>query len=157
MLRGEFRFENGLIVPNNVTLVGAGLILAAALRDSAISFWVGLCSAVYEPDLRIEDLVEPTLATNGYARLAVARDSTAAGWPSGGVVNGENYLESLALTWAAVGGPFDQPVTRMFICQSATDLAGDVIALSAGLPDDLVITPDVALEDRTFKYRLYLR
>lgn len=157
MLRGEFRFENGLIVPNNVTLAGAGAILAAALRDTAIQFWVGLCSAVYEPDLRIEDLVEPTLATNGYARLAVARDSTAAGWPGGGVVNGENYLESLSLIWTAVDGPFDQPVTRMFISQEEDALAGDVLALSAALPDDLVITPDTAEVDRTFKYRLYLR
>src|SRR6476620_11778422 len=105
MPRGEFRFQNGLIVPNNVTIAGATAILEAALRDTPIQFWVGLCSAVYEPDLRIEDLEEPTLATHGYARLAVTRDST--GWPSGGQVNGETFLESKALTWAPVGAPFD--------------------------------------------------
>lgn len=157
MLRGEFRFENGLILPNNVTTAGSAAILAAALRNDVIQFWVGLCSAVYEPDLQIEDLVEPTLATNGYARLAVARDSTADGWPTGGLVNGENFLESKALIWEAVGGPFDQPVTRMFICQTENGLSGDVLALSAGLPDDLLIDEDTAEVDRTFKYRLYLR
>lgn len=155
MLRGEFRFQNGLIVPNNVTVVGAGLILAAALRDSAIAFYVGLCSAVYEPDLRIENIIEPTIAVNGYARLAVAR--SAIGWPGGGLVNGENYLESLPLVWEAVGGPFDQPVTRMFITQESVATAGDVIALSAALPDDLVIDTTTVEVDRTFKYRLYLR
>jgi hypothetical protein len=155
MLRGEFRFQNGLIVPNNVTIVGAGLILAAALRDSAIAFHVGLCSAVYEPDLRIEDIIEPTIAVNGYARLAVAR--SAIGWPSGGLVNGENYLESLPLVWEAVGGPFDQPVTRMFITQESVATAGDIIALSAALPDDLIIDTTTVEVDRTFKYRLYLR
>lgn len=155
MLRGEFHFANGLVVPNNVTIAGAGLILASALRGDALALYIGLCSAVYAPDLRIEQVTEPTLATNGYARLAVARSIV--GWPSGGLVNGENYLESLPLVWAAVGGPFDQPVTRMFICGSANATAGDVIALSAPLPFDLVVTPTTLLNDRTFKYRLHLR
>lgn len=155
MLRGEFRFQNGLIVPNNVTEAGSAAILAAALRNTDITFWVGLCSAVYEPDLLIEDVTEPTLATNGYARLAVTRDIV--GWPSGGLVNGENYLESLPLVWEAVGGPFDQPVTRMFITQEESALAGDILALSAAMPDDLIINEDTAEPDRTFQYRLYLR
>jgi hypothetical protein len=155
MLRGEFRFQNGLIVPNNVTEAGSAAILAAALRNTDIAFWVGLCSAVYEPDLLIEDVTEPTLATNGYARLAVTRDIL--GWPSGGLVNGENYLESLPLVWEAVGGPFDQPVTRMFITQEESALAGDILALSAAMPDDLIIDESTAEPDRTFQYRLYLR
>jgi hypothetical protein len=157
MLRGEFRFQNGLILPNNVTIAGAGAILKAALRNTAITFWVGLCSGVYEPGLQIEDLTEPTLATNGYARLAVARDDTADGWPGDGILNGENYLESKLLTWAAIGGPFDEPVTRMFLCQTEAGVTGDVIALSAALPDDLVIDEDTLEVDRSFRYRLYLR
>jgi hypothetical protein len=155
MLRGEFRFANGLIVPNNVTEAGSAAILAAALRNTDITFWVGLCSAVYQPDLKIEDVTEPTLATNGYARLAVTRDLV--GWPSGGLVNGESYLESLPLVWTAVGAPFDQPVTRMFISQEESATAGDIIALSAALPDDLIIDPATLEVDRTFVYRLYLR
>lgn len=157
MLRGEFRFQNGLIVPNNVTINGAGAILKAALRNTAIQFWVGLCSAVYEPDLQIEDLTEPTLATNGYTRLAVLRDDTTDGWPGDGILNGENYLESKLLTWAAVGGPFDEPVTRMFLCQTENGLTGDVLALSAPVPDEFVIDVDTPEVDRSFRYRLYIR
>jgi len=154
-LRGEFRRADGLVIPNNVTIVGARTILAAALRNTVPTFWVGLCSGVYTPDLQIEDLVEPTLATNGYARLAVARDAT--GWPSDGEVNGEVYFESLALVWQAIGGPFDQPITRMFLSQTQNGLTGDVLALSAALPDDFIIEETTPEVDRTFKYRLFAR
>jgi len=153
--RGEFRFENGLVIPNNITTTGVTTLFAAALRNTVPTFWVGLCSAVYAPDLQIEDIVEPTLATNGYARLAVARDST--GWPSDGVVNGEVYFESLPLVWTAAGGPFDQPITRMFICGSQNGLTGPIFCLSAALPDDLLIDPSTPLVDRTFKYRIFGR
>jgi hypothetical protein len=155
MLRGEFRFANGQVIPNNITTAGAHLLLAAALRNTVPTFWVGLCSAVYAPDLEVQDVVEPTIATNGYARLAVARDST--GWPSDGEVNGEVYFESLPLVWQATGGPFDQPITRMFICGSEAGLTGDIFCLSGALPDDFTVditTPEV---DRTFNYRIYLR
>lgn len=155
MLRGEFRFQNGLVIPNNITTEGVRTILAAALRDTVPTFWVGLCSAVYQPDLAIEDITEPTIATNGYARLAVARDST--GWPSDGEVNGEVYFESLPLIWTPVGGPFDQPITRMFICGTETGLTGPVFCLSAALPDDFVIEVATPEADRTFLYRLYAR
>lgn len=154
--RGEFvRRSDGLVIPNNITTAGAQAILAAALRDTVPTFWVGLCSAVYQPDLSIEDVTEPTLATNGYARIAVARDLT--GWPSDGVVNGEVYFESLPLVWQATGGPFDQPITRMFICQTDVGVTGDIIALSSALPDDLTIDVTTAEPDRTFIYRLFAR
>lgn len=155
MLRGEFRFQSGLVIPNNITTAGVRTLLAAALRNTVPTFCVGLCSAVYQPDLAVEDLIEPTIATNGYARLAVARDST--GWPSDGEVNGEVFFESLPLVWQATGGPFDQPITRMFICGDETSLTGDVFCLSAALPDDFIIDPDVPEPDRTFNYRLFGR
>jgi len=155
MLRGEFRFKNGLVVPNNITTAGVQTILAAALRNTVPTFFVGLCSAVYQPDLQIEDIVEPTIATNGYARLAVTRD--AVGWPSDGQVNGEVYFESLDLVWEAVDGPFDQPVTRMFICSDSDAATGDVFCLSAALPDDLTVDTTTDISDRTFRYRLFAR
>lgn len=155
MLRGEFRFANGLVIPNNITIAGAQTILGAALRNTVPTFFVGLCSAVYAPDLVIEDIVEPAIATNGYARLAVSRDNV--GWPSDGLINGEVYFESLPLVWAAVGGPFSQPVTRMFICGSDVSLTGPLFCLSAALPDDLTIDLTTLLTDRTFTYRLYAR
>jgi hypothetical protein len=155
LLRGEFLRLDGRLIPNNVTTVGAQTILGAALRNTVPVLWVGLCSAVYAPDLRIEQLSEPAIGTNGYARLPVTRDNV--GWPNTGVVNGEVYFETLELIWAAAGGAFDTPVTRMFICGTQNGLVGDVYALSAALPDDLVIDPTTPLADRTFKYRLFAR
>jgi hypothetical protein len=100
-------------IPNNVTTVGAQTILGAALRNTVPVLWVGLCSAVYAPDLRIEQLSEPAIGTNGYARLPVTRDNV--GWPNTGVVNGEVYFETLELIWAAAGGAFDTP---SLVCSS---------------------------------------
>lgn len=155
MVRGEFRFANGLVIPNNITTVGVQTLLTLALRDTDADFWVGLCSAVYAEDLQVESLTEPTLATNGYARLAVER--TIVGWPGDGLVNNEPYLESKDLVFAAVGGPFDQAVTRMFMCFSESGLTGDVFALSAALPDEFIVDTTTAEPDRTFRYRVYMR
>ncbi len=155
MLRGEFRFESGLIVPNNITIAGAGLILQSAFRATPTNFHIGLCNAVFESDLTIPAVDEPTLAVNGYSRLAVARDIT--GWPGDGVVNGESFVESLPLVWTPVGGAFDKPVTRMFICNTAAGLVGDVFCLSGSLPEEVTLLPATPLVDRTFKYRVYLR
>lgn len=154
-LRGEFIRLDGFVTPNNVTTVGAQTILGAALRNAVPTLWVGLCSAVYAPDLQIEDLAEPTIGVGGYARLPVARDNV--GWPNTGVVNGEVYFETLELIWLAVGAPFDEAITRMFICGTENGVTGDVYALSAALPDDLTIDPATPLADRTFKYRLFAR
>lgn len=155
MFRGEFRFANGLVIPNNITTVGIQTLLGLALRDTDTTLWVGLCSAVYAEDLQIESLTEPTLATNGYARLAVER--TIVGWPSDGLVNGEPYLESKDLVFTASGAPFDQAVTRMFLCFDEDALTGDVFALSAALPDEFIVDTTTPLPDRTFRYRIYAR
>jgi hypothetical protein len=155
MLRGEFRFQNGLVVPNNITTYGCESILKAFLRADPFAFYIGLCDAVPDPNLKIQDVTEPTLATNGYARLAVARDSI--GWPGDGLVNGEAYVESLPLVWAAAGGNFDQPITRMFLTPEESALVGEVFCLSGPLPEGFTIEPTTPEPDRTFKYRLYLR
>jgi hypothetical protein len=155
MLRGEFIRADGLVTPNNVTTFGAATILELALQDGAYSFYVGLCDGVYADDLQIEDLTEPTIGTNGYARIAVAR--SAVGWPTEGTLNGETYFETDWLTWAAVGGDFNQETARMMIVGHATQTTGNVFALSAALPAAYAITPLTDLSDRQLKYRLYLR
>jgi hypothetical protein len=154
-LRGEFIRSDDLVIPNNVTTVGAQTILGAALRNTVPTLWVGLCSAVFAPDLRIEDLAEPTIGLHGYARLPITRDNV--GWPTTGVVNGETYFETLELIWLAVAAPFDKAITRMFLCGTQNGVVGDVYALSAALPDGLTIDPTTPLADRTFKYRLFAR
>ncbi len=154
MLRGEFHCANGLVIPNNITKFGAATILAAAMRNTVPAFWVGLVDGVPDPDLQLEDLTEPTF-TNGYARIAITRDGT--GWPTTGEVNGEPYIESGWLTWAATGGNFSEQIRRMVIVPDDTDTTGNVFALSAALPALLTITPTTLEADRRFKYRIYLR
>lgn len=155
MLRGEFRWANGLVIPNNVTTAGAQALLGLALRDEAVNLWVGLCEAVYTPDLQLQDIDEPTLGVGGYVRIQLARNNT--DWPTADTLNGTPYLESKAMIWAATGVAFDKPITRTFLAFDDTDVTGDLFALSAALPAELTITPATIESDRTFKYRLYLR
>jgi len=155
MLRGEFITPTGLVIPNNITKFGAQTLLAAALRNTVPTFWVGLVDGVPESELQIEDLEEPTLGVNGYARIQIARSN--GGWPNSGEINGEPYLESDWLTWAAAGGNFDQTIRRMMIVSDDDATTGNVFALSAALPTPRLITPTTSEADRRFKYRIYLR
>lgn len=155
MFRGEFHRADGLVIPNNVTIFGAQSILAGFARNTVPTFYVGLCNAVYEPDLTLAQIVEPTIGVNNYARVPLTRDIV--GWPSDGLVNNEPYIESLPLVWEAIGGPYDQPITRMFITPEVSALVGDLFCLSAPLPDEFTIDTTTLLADRTFKYRLFAR
>lgn len=155
MLRGEFHTPSGLVIPNNITKFGAAMILAAAMRNTVPAFWVGLVDGVPDPDLQLEDLTEPTLGVNGYARIQITRDNT--GWPTTGEMNGEPYIESGWLTWTATGGAFDQQIRRMVLLPDDTDLTGNVFCLSAALPALRTINESTAEADRQFKYRIYLR
>lgn len=162
MFRGEFRFKNGLVVPNNLTSFGRLEILrmafagnTRALTAAGANFHVGLCTALPGDSLMLESLAEPTLGVNGYQRIAVSRDGT--GWPTDGFVGGEAFIQSRDLVFAASGGNFSRPVSRMFICQSSNAVTGNLIALSADMPAAMTITPSTALVDRTFNYRIYGR
>lgn len=162
MLRGEFRFHNGLVVPNNLTSFGRLEILrmafagnTRALTAAGASFYLGLCSALPSDALTLADLAEPTIGVNGYARINVTRDGT--GWPTDGYVGSEAYIQSKDLVFAASGGAFSKSVTRLFICQSINAVTGNVIALSADMPTALTIDAATALVNRTFNYRIYER
>lgn len=159
MLRGEFRRADGLVIPNNVTVAGKQTLLGLALRNAYpdvgyAGMFVGLCQGVYTPGLLVQDLTEPTIATNGYARIALARNST--DWPVTGVVNNRPYMESKDLIWTATGGEFSEAITRLFIAFTLAGVTGDVFALSGALPEELLIDEDTLVGDRTFRYRVYL-
>jgi len=153
-LRGEFHRADGLVIPNNITTFGARALLAMGFRGEACTLSVGLCSGVYDPDLVIGDLVEPT-TTNGYARIALARNAT--DWPTEDSLNGEEYAESKNVFWTASGGNFSAPITRLFLFMVSSDFTGGIFGLSAALPEPLLITPTTPLGERTFRYRVYLR
>ena len=153
MLRGEFTRGDGLVIPNNITTYGAGLILDMAMRDAANPLWVGLVRGFPRKDGLKSDFAESTF-TNGYARKQILRSNV--GWPTVGTLNGMSFLESDWLTWAAVGGPFSETFNRMMMCVEQNSLAGSYICLSAPLPAPYAITPATPLEQRQFKYKIYL-
>lgn len=138
-----------------LTQFGRETLLGMALRDSSTSLYVGLCDAEYSETLQLEDITEPTIGVNGYARIGIGRD--ALGWPGDGLVNNEVYFESDWLTWTASGGDFDAAIQRMFVCTDATATTGDLIALGGALADPITITPTTPEADRKFKFRFYAR
>ena len=161
-LRGEFRFANGLIVPNNVTTAGRLEILRMAFTGNTravvaagANFYVGICTAIPSDALQANQLVEPTIGVNGYARLPVSRDGV--GWTTDGVVNNETFIQTKDLVFAAVGGPFSAAVSRLFLTTSLNAVTGNIIALSAALPTPFTIDVSTPLVNRTFNYRLYGR
>lgn len=154
-MRGEFIFDNGLVIPNNITTRGAKLLGERALQGLTTPLmYVGLCAGVPTVGLQIQEVAEPAF-TNGYARQLLAQNIV--DWPNTGLVAGETYFESKAFVFAAASGNFSIAVTRGFIVLHPTLNAGDVFCLSAPLPAPLLITPATDVADRTFRYRVYTR
>lgn len=154
-MRGEFRFTGGLVLPNNIMTVGLQWILGQAFRNTdtnGTNLYVGLCEAVPNLALDLNDIVEPTIGVNGYERQLLAQGTTA--WPTQGVSNNEPYVETEAIVFAPELTGFDQGITRMFLCFSETNVTGPVFALSAALPEPVILTPS-NIDDYNFKYRIY--
>lgn len=160
-MRGEY-LHKGIAIPNNLTTIGRAEFLAMAFRGvsgTAIgaggNFFLGLCTAVPSDSLTLADLVEPTIGVNGYARVAITRDSI--GWPTVGTTNLIPFIETIDAIFAAVGGDFDQAITRCFLTPELNAIVGDVYSLSEALIVPLLITPATLIADRTFNYRVYER
>ena len=155
-MRGEFIRADGLVIPNNITTYGVRSIFRWAFRDVGYALHIGLANCNPDPDLLIEELNEPTLGVNGYARQAITRGSV--GWPVYNVLNGEQYFETKEFVFTATGAGFDKAITRLALINEADAVTGRlVVALSSPLPDELTITPATTLALRTFKYRIYGR
>ena len=155
-LRGCFIRGDGLIIPNNVTEYGCKLFLELAFQDSSYNVYIALANAVPDFGLQLEELNEPTLGVNGYARQAIARDNI--DWPTIALELGEPYIESKNFVFAATGGPYDKAINRLALVNHQTSVLGaEVIALSAAMPAELTIDVGTPELSRTFKYRLYLR
>lgn len=155
MLRGEFVRGDGLVIPNNITKLGAELILKAAMQGVTPTFFLALGKFVPDIDLQLEDLAEPTIGVNGYARIGLAQDDT--DWPDNGFLNNEAYVESKSVVWTASGGDFDKPVTRIALVNNDDQTDGDIVIAASSAFPELVITPTTDEVLRTFKYRIYLR
>ena len=154
MLRGEFTRGDGLVVTNNITTWGASQLLEMALRDSAATLFVGLVRGFPTKAGGISSLVEPTIGANGYARQSIARSNV--GWPTAGTLNGSAFLETDFKVWTPSGPGFNQAINRLMLCTSVNDLSGNYIALSATLPEEVILLPATSLEQRRWKYKVYL-
>ena len=156
MLRGEFVRGDGLIIPNNITTHGAEKILSAALRLEVLSLHIGLANCNPHPLLDLNQLNEPTIGVNGYARQTISQDND--DWLTQGSLSGEIYFETRPYVFTPTGAGFDKPITRPVIVNHASDVAGRlVIAVGAALADEVTLLADTAEPLRTFKYRIYAR
>lgn len=154
-MRGEFIRGDGLVVPNNVSLDGKEMILASAFQHASQTFYAALVAGAATLDMTMGDMTEPTIGTNGYARVAISQDDT--GWPVIANLDSEMYVETDWLTYTASGGNFDETVQRIALVAAGTYTAGDsVFALSGLFPAEIIITPTTDLALRRFKYRFYL-
>lgn len=155
-MRGEFRFRSGLVVPNNVSLEGAKLILESAFNLVPRTWFVALVSGPPTIDMTQASMTEPTVGVGGYARVALPHNDT--GWPTIGDLNGQAYVESDLVTFAAAPGEqFDEPIQRMaLVLTEVLTPTSPVVALSAPLPAELVIDSNTPEVNRQFTYRIYL-
>lgn len=154
-MRGRFIRGDGLILPNNVSLAGAEMVLKSAFRLTAQSLWAALVFGPPTTDMVIGDLVEPTIGVNGYERVEITQDIV--GWPTIGTLGSEKYIETDWLEFEATGGNFDEGVQRVALLGAETyDVNQDVFSLSAMMPAEIIITPTTDLADRRFKYQFFL-
>lgn len=154
-MRGLFTRGDGLILPNNVTLDGAVMILGAALRDESPGIYLGLISGNPLPQMTLADVIEPTVGVHGYARQQLTRDNT--GWISIGWVGSEAAINSRLVTFAASGGNFDKAIQRVALFGQSGQASDNVIyAISAPLAAPETITPTTNLANRQFQYSLFL-
>lgn len=152
-LRGRFIRGDGLVIPNTISIAGAQMILAGALRDTPMTLWAGLVQGAPSPDMTLATLSEPTVA-NGYARIPI--DRSIAGWPVMDTIGAESYIESDWLTWTPTA-PFDVAIQRVALFGTdARDSTNPCFCLSSPLPDQIILDPTTPLGNRQFKYQIFL-
>jgi len=154
-MRGQFIRGDGLVIPNNISQAGAAMILAAAFRNDVPTFYAGLVTGMPDATMTLGDMVEPTVGTNGYGRIAIPRNST--GWPTQALVGGLRMISTDWLTWTPTGAGFNQPIQRVALFgTNVVDSGNDIYALSAPLPAPVDLEAATPLGERQFKYQIFL-
>ena len=154
-MRGEFRFANGRILPNTVTIAGQQQYLQMLFQNILVTqFFMGLTDSIPTMMSDLSTINEPTIGINGYARINVPRSIV--GWPNEGSSAGIPFIETTDLVFTPVIGPFDQPVSRIFLTPEQTLTVGIIWAIGAAIPTPIVLDPTTTLVDRTFRYRVYM-
>lgn len=154
-LQGQFIRGDGLVIPNNVSLAGAKMLLAAALRGDVPTLYAGLIVGFPSQNSKRSDVVEPTIGVHGYSRIQIPQDHV--GWPIEGQSGVQRFVKSMNLVWTATGGNFDQSIQRLALFIGPTSSpTEDIFCMSAPLPTAEVITPATDPALRTFQYQLFL-
>ena len=141
------------VIPNTICVDGAEQFLAELFQGTAAAtFYLGLCNQVPDNgDTHADITTEPTIGTGGYARIALARNST--DFPAIASANNESYVTSKAVTFTASGPGFDAAFSRLFLCSTATLFAGILFSYSAALATAITLA---AGDTYIVQYRFYL-
>lgn len=123
---------------------------AAGIVAPGANFYVGACKQIPSVgDILTNISTEPTFV-NGYARVAISRDAT--GFPTVDSVNGAVRILSKALSFSAVGGNFDRPFDRLFLCDAVSGFTGNLIGYSGAYSSDIIVEDGTQFD---FKFELY--
>lgn len=147
-MRGFFNI-GGIVVPNTFLADGEQALLKMFLRaDNTIvagggNFYIGLCGDAFSQSTTLSTLAGEPSATNGYARQAIARNST--GWPTVDLVNGTGHARSAVCNFTATGGDFSTTIVRAFLCSAASGTSGTLFSVSAPMPVPFLVTQGVTL------------
>lgn len=155
-MRGRFVRGDGLVLHNNISLMGSKMILEAAFRNTVPTFVLALVTGTPTLDMTLSGMEEPTIGVNGYSRKAITRDDT--GWPTSAEAGGEWYVGTEWTPWQPEDGPFDKAIQRVALLSSldSTDVDEPILALSAPLPNPVIIGLTTPLAQRQFKYEVFL-
>lgn len=156
-LRGRyiliFEDQEPIVLENTIVQEGAEQFFKELLNAAAAApLHLGLCNQVPNPTDTLADIVtEPTIGVNGYARVPLLRNTT--DWPLIATSNNETSATTKVVTFTATGGSFDEPYSRLFMCNVLTGFTGLLFSFSAALP-----LPVTQADGTSFnvQYQLYL-
>lgn len=161
-MRGRFRFyfpgRRPITVWNTVVQQGQKAMLEQLFQSDntnwpsgGASFYVGLCNQAVTKILTLPDLTSELGAAGGYARQALARNST--DWPTIELIQDAYVVRSKLLTFAAVAADFDKPFTRAFLTDQASGTVGNLYAVSGALTEEVTVTSG---NDFKLEYELFI-
>ena len=140
-----------------LTQVGKDALLKMAFQgDNTIiaagaNFYLGLCNQIPVADDILADITTEPLVANGYARKAIARNTT--GFPTVEIVNGETRILSLVVDFAAAGGDFSASFNRAFICSAASGSVGTLFGYSGAYATPILLADG---QNQQMKFEFHL-
>jgi len=94
--------------------------------NTPIAFYMGLCAGSPAITSHLTDLTGEPIG-DGYSRQVIARDGTAAGWPTIALDSGHGMATSLQVTFESTTGAWG-PVTYAFLGSGSTLIAYVVLS-----------------------------